>query len=182
MIVLGLFELQTPHDPALPQGVIPAMAAALESCLPVRVAGLKPLQAPADAFDAKRGQWSAPALLENILASLPDGIPKALGVTGSDLFIPMLSFVYGQAQLKGRAGVVSVARLRQEYYGLPPNSALLLERARKEAVHEAGHLLGLVHCSSPGCVMRLSVQVGQIDLKGEAPCPACAARLREVTA
>lgn len=182
MIVLGLFELRTPEDRALPPAVIPAMAEALESCLPVRVAGLKPVDAPPGALDARRGQWSAPALLETVLATLPDGIPKALGVTGADLFIPMLSFVYGQAQLKGRAGVVSVARLRQEYYGLPGNEALLVERARKEAVHEAGHLLGLVHCSSPGCVMRLSVQVGQIDLKGEAPCPSCAARLREVLA
>lgn len=182
MIVLGLFELRTPEDRALPPAVIPAMADALESCLPVRVAGLKPIDAPPGALDARRGQWSAPALLETVLATLPDGIPKALGVTGADLFIPMLSFVYGQAQLKGRAGVVSVARLRQEYYGLPGNEALLVERARKEAVHEAGHLLGLVHCSSPGCVMRLSVQVGQIDLKGEAPCPSCAARLREVLA
>ena len=182
MIVLGLFELRTHEDRALPPAVIPAMADALESCLPVRVAGLKPIDAPPGALDARRGQWSAPALLETVLATLPDGIPKALGVTGADLFIPMLSFVYGQAQLKGRAGVVSVARLRQEYYGLPGNEALLVERARKEAVHEAGHLLGLVHCSSPGCVMRLSVQVGQIDLKGEAPCPSCAARLREVSA
>jgi len=182
VIVLGLFELRTPEDRALPPAVIPAMADALESCLPVRVAGLKPIDAPPGALEARRGQWSAPALLETVLATLPDGIPKALGVTGADLFIPMLSFVYGQAQLKGRAGVVSVARLRQEYYGLPGNEALLVERARKEAVHEAGHLLGLVHCSSPGCVMRLSVQVGQIDLKGEAPCPSCAARLREVLA
>lgn len=182
MIVLGLFELRTPEDRALPPAVIPAMAEALESCLPVRVAGLKPVDAPPGALDARRGQWSAPALLETVLATLPDGIPRALGVTGADLFTPMLSFVYGQAQLKGRAGVVSVARLRQEYYGLPGNEALLVERARKEAVHEAGHLLGLVHCPSPGCVMRLSVQVGQIDLKGEAPCPSCAARLREVLA
>jgi archaemetzincin len=182
VIVLGLFELRTPEDRALPPAVIPAMAEALESCLPVRVAGLKPVDAPPGALDARRGQWSAPALLETVLATLPDAIPRALGVTGADLFIPMLSFVYGQAQLKGRAGVVSVARLRQEYYGLPGNEALLVERARKEAVHEAGHLLGLVHCPSPGCVMRLSVQVGQIDLKGEAPCPSCAARLREVLA
>lgn len=181
-MVLGLFELRTPEDRALPPAVIPAMAEALEACLPVRVAGLKPLEAPPDAFDARRRQWSAPVLLERVLATLPDGIPKALGVTGSDLFIPMLSFVYGQAQLKGRAGIVSVARLRQEYYGLPGSEALLMERARKEAVHEAGHLLGLVHCAAPGCVMRLSAQVGQIDLKGEAPCASCAARLREVPA
>jgi len=182
VIAVGLFELRTPGDRSLPPAVVPAMAEALESCLPVRVAPLKPLDVPREAYDASRAQWSAPALLESVLAWLPPGIPKALGVTGEDLFIPMLSFVYGQAQLKGRAGVVSVARLRQEFYGLPGNDALLLERARKEAVHEAGHLLGLVHCQAPGCVMRLSVQVGQIDLKGEAPCPSCAARLREVPA
>lgn len=182
MIVLGLFELSAPGTQPLAGGVVPAMAEALEACLPVRVAGLKPLEAPRDGFDARRRQWSAPALLEAVLRSLPDGIDKALAVTEADLFIPMLSFVFGQAQLRGRAGIVSLARLRQEFYGLPGNPALLLERARKEAVHEAGHLMGLVHCTAPGCVMRLSVQVGQIDLKGEALCASCAARLREVKA
>ncbi len=180
MTVLGLMEIRTPDAEPLPPRVIPAMAAALEACLPVRVAGLKPVTAPLEALDRRRSQWSAPALLEAVLASLPDGIPKALGVIGVDLYIPMLSFVYGQAQLNGRAGVVSIARLRQQFYGLPGSDALLEERARKEAVHEAGHLFGLVHCAAPGCVMRLSVQPGQIDLKGEALCEACAARVREV--
>ena len=179
MIVLGLLEFSVPNSPPLPPAVIPAMAGALEERLPVRPVLLDPLPAPPSAFDARRRQWSAPALLESILRSAPGGLPKVLAVTGVDLFIPMLSFVYGQAQLGGRAGVVSIARLGQPFYGLPENTPLLLERARKEAVHEAGHLLGLVHCRQPDCVMRLSVQAGQIDLKSEALCPACAARVRE---
>jgi archaemetzincin len=91
----------------------------------------------------------------------------------------MLTFVYGQAQLGGRAAIVSLARLRQEYYRLPANPALLQARARKEAVHETGHLFGLVHCEADACAMRLSTTVRQIDLKSELLCAACAERAWE---
>jgi archaemetzincin len=132
---------------------------------------------PLSAFDPARRQYSAPVVLKTLLETTPD--QKLLAITCVDLFIPMLSFVYGQAQLGGNVAVVSLARLRQEFYGLPGNAALLAGRARKEAVHETGHLFGLVHCEQPDCAMRLSTNVRQLDLKGDALCPGCAALARE---
>ena len=92
-----------------------------------------------------------------------------------DLFTPVLTYVFGEAQLEGRAAVVSCHRLRSEAYGLPPNPRLLYDRLHKEAVHELGHTFGLLHCSSVGCVMRASRYSEEIELKEAAFCERCRA-------
>jgi archaemetzincin len=101
---------------------------------------------------------------------------KLLAVTALDLFLPVLTFVFGQAQLGGPAGVVSLARLKQEFYGLEPDREILLERSAKEALHETGHLFGLAHCDG-SCAMALSTNVRQIDSKPAGFCDVCAGRL-----
>jgi len=80
--------------------------------------------------------------------------------------------------LGGRVAVVSLARLRQEFYGLEPNRDVFLERTYKEVLHEAGHTFGLVHCTERGCAMSLATNVRQIDLKQAAFCGSCGALLR----
>jgi archaemetzincin len=131
------------------------------------------------AFDAARRQYASIPILEMLLRCYPEDGYKLLAVTGRDLYIPVLTFVFGHAQLGGRAGVVSLARLRQEFYGLPPDDAILCQRAEKEVLHEGGHMFGLVHCAERRCAMSLATSVRQIDLKDNAFCPPCAARLRK---
>ena len=126
------------------------------------------------ALNAERAQYSSIAVLDMLLGQCPPDAGKLLAVTERDLYIPVLTFVFGQAQLGGRVGVVSFARLRQEFYGLAANREIFLERAYKEALHETGHLFGLVHCAEPKCAMSLSTTVRQIDLKDDAFCAACA--------
>ena len=92
---------------------------------------------------------------------------RILGLTDADLFIPILTFVFGEAQLKGRAAVVSTARL-----GGPPAARLPL-RLETEAVHELGHTFGLLHSSDDGCVMHASTYVEEIDLKSDSFCLSC---------
>jgi len=130
------------------------------------------------AFDAERGQYSSIAVLEMLLRLCPPGDAKLLAVTERDLFLPVLTFVFGQAQLGGRTGVLSLARLRQEFYGLPPNREVFVERAAKEALHETGHLFGLVHCAERSCAMSLATNVRHIDSKLAAFCAPCRAHLR----
>jgi archaemetzincin len=126
------------------------------------------------AFDRARGQYASPAVMEMVAGHCPRGAWKFIGVTSRDLFLPVLTFVYGQAQLGGRVGVVSLARLEQQFYGLESNREVFLDRARKEALHETGHLMGLVHCADRSCVMTLSTNIRQIDFKKAGFCPACA--------
>jgi archaemetzincin len=129
------------------------------------------------AHDSARGQYASTAVLNMLARLCPEDAWKLLAVTTRDLFIPVLTFVFGQAQLAGRVGVVSLARLKQEFYGLPGNRDVFLERARKEALHEAGHLFGLVHCADASCAMSLSTGVRQIDIKQPSFCGSCRRRL-----
>ena len=132
---------------------------------------------PEFAFDRERGQYGSVPVLRMLAERRPADALKLLAVTERDLFIPVLTFVFGHAQLGGSVAVVSLARLRQEFYGLEPNREILLHRARKEALHETGHMFGLVHCADRSCAMALSTNVRQIDLKKAACCPACGAVL-----
>ncbi len=127
-------------------------------------------------FASERGQYNATLLLASLLreAALPGA--KIVGITGVDLFIPVLTFVFGQAQLSGTGAVVSTHRLRPEPYGLPPDPALLLDRTVKEVVHELGHTYGLVHCPDYLCVMHAATYVEDVDLKGADFCLECRAR------
>jgi archaemetzincin len=130
------------------------------------------------AFDSGRAQYASIPVLEMLARRFPADALKLLAVTERDLFIPVLTFVFGQAQLDGRVAVVSLARLRQEFYGLAQDQAIFLERAYKEALHEAGHLFGLVHCVEQRCAMSLSTNVRQIDWKEPAFCARCAAKYK----
>ncbi|MBX2992562.1 MAG: archaemetzincin family Zn-dependent metalloprotease [Bacteroidetes bacterium] len=136
---------------------------------------------PAGAYDAQRGQYSSVLILRDLLGYVSQGDVRLVGVTEKDLFIPMLSFVFGQAQLNGVAAVISLARLRQEFYGLPPSRPVLISRSVKEAIHEVGHTFGLTHCADSTCPMSLSNNVRQVDVKGEDLCRNCSIIFEENT-
>jgi len=125
------------------------------------------------AYSPERNQYHATLLLASLLRTLPDPSGRILGITSVDLFVPILTFVFGQAQLDGPGALLSTFRLRNEYYGLPPDEDLLLDRTIKETVHELGHSFGLVHCSDPECVMSSSTYVEEVDLKGDWYCSQC---------
>jgi len=98
-----------------------------------------------------------------------------------DLYIPILTFVFGEAQMGGPCAVVSAHRLRQEFYGLPPNPELFRQRVIKEAVHEIGHTLNLTHCEDYSCAMAPSHAVEWIDLKEGTLCAGCRAAVTPAT-
>ncbi len=129
-------------------------------------------------FDARRGQYYSTAILQQMESSL-DSSARILGVTGCDLFVPVLTFVFGEAQLEGHCAVVSTTRLGDEFYGLPPRSSLLRERLIKEAAHELGHTFGLRHCADWRCVMSSSHAVERLDIKTADFCKSCRAPLTQ---
>ncbi len=131
---------------------------------------------PAFAFHPERQQYHATEILARLSSARPPRQGRLLGVAHVDLFIPILTFVFGEAQLGGECAVISTHRLRQEFYGLPADQDLLAERTLKEAVHELGHCLGLVHCEDHRCAMAASHAVESIDLKETALCAVCLGR------
>jgi archaemetzincin len=139
---------------------------------------------PIDPFyNEQRGQYNSTAILHQLCNcfSLPPADTSfhpnndvcVIGITQRDLFIPILTYVFGEAALGGHVAVVSYHRFRNELYGLSPNRQLVIERLRKVAIHELGHTLGLVHCTHLDCVMHAASYVEELDLKGHEFCPSC---------
>jgi archaemetzincin len=134
---------------------------------------------PVHSFDARRQQHSSTHILKWLLETRPRHGAKIVGITDVDLFIPILTFVYGEAQLGGTAAVVSTARLAPDdgFFG---DRELLRARAVKETIHELGHTFGLVHCAQPECVMSRSVNIAQVDAKNGGLCRDCSIRYGEL--
>jgi archaemetzincin len=128
-------------------------------------------------FNTSRGQYHSTAILARMAARATPDTGRLLGVAAVDLYIPILTFVFGEAQLNGTAAVISTHRLHQELYGFPADERLLRERLLKEAIHELGHTFGLTHCDDTECVMAPSHAVEWIDLKASRFCSQCGAAL-----
>ena len=130
---------------------------------------------PAFAFHSERGQYHSSEILA-WLDKNPRGGGRVLALIDSDLYIPILTFVFGEARLGPGPAVVSSYRLRQEFYGLPADEELLYQRLLREAVHELGHTMGLRHCDDYQCAMAGSPGVEWIDLKTPHLCDPCRAK------
>ncbi|RPI04882.1 MAG: hypothetical protein EHM64_08470 [Ignavibacteriae bacterium] len=133
---------------------------------------------PAFAFDSYRNQFNSTSLITALLDRYPAQSGKIIGITAVDLFVPVLTYVFGEAQLDGQAAVLSTFRLREDLYGLEPNPKLEHIRLLKEAVHELGHTYGLIHCHDPECVMHSSTSAEEVDVKGKNFCGGCEKFLR----
>jgi archaemetzincin len=133
---------------------------------------------PSPAFDSYRNQFNSNTILAELENNHGSSKGKLLGITTVDLFVPVLTYVFGEAQLGGRAAVLSAFRLREEFYGLEPNPLLERTRLLKEAIHELGHTFGLVHCRVKECVMHSSTAPEDIDIKGKDFCGECREKLR----
>jgi archaemetzincin len=132
---------------------------------------------PEAAYDLSRGQYNSRLMLKLLLADPATPATRVIGVTSVDLFTPVLTYVFGEAQLNGRAAVVSCHRFQPEAYGLGANEALLFARLETETVHELGHTFGLLHCNDVDCVMHASTYVEEIDLKSASFCTVCLRQL-----
>ena len=128
-------------------------------------------------YDPARRQYNGDHLLKLVHAMQFDESPKVIGLFNVDLFIPILTYIFGQAQLGGRSGIASMYRLSNERYGIANDDAVLLERFKKEIIHELGHMFGLIHCHTPTCVMHSSTYVEDIDQKEQQLCGKCREKL-----
>lgn len=124
-------------------------------------------------YDPIRNQYNSSGLLLQLINDTPPETLKILGVTELDLFIPIFTFLFGEAQLNGVGALVSAHRLHNPFYGIPENEELFKNRLLKESIHELGHTFGLVHCFNLRCVMNTSTYVEDIDQKSVDFCRFC---------
>jgi archaemetzincin len=180
------WRLRTLHVVAVGDGVPLELRDRVAAAL-ARMFGFacRPASAPidcAEAFDAARNQYFSTKILERLGSVSSDADSRVLGLTAVDLYVPVLTFVFGEAQMHGRCALVSCHRLREEFYGLPARADLLEERLLKEAIHEIGHTFGLAHCDNWECVMTSSHAVERLDVKTAEFCSECRAVVRAAAA
>ncbi len=131
---------------------------------------------PAPSYHPERQQFHSSELLQRMHTLVRPNEWRLLAIADVDLYIPILRYVFGEAQIGGPCAIVSSFRLRQEFYGLSPDAALLQERLLKESVHELGHTLELRHCEDYRCAMASSHAVEWIDLRESSWCEVCHAK------
>lgn len=137
----------------------------------------KAMPEPDYAFNKRRNQYLSTAILNALLRENEFlKYEKTLGIVDKDLYVPDLNFVFGEATQ--RAAVISITRLRQEFYGFPEDEELFYKRVLTEAVHELGHTYGLPHCQNPNCVMFFSNSLRDTDRKGSEFCKKCGTNLK----
>lgn len=146
---------------------------------PLPIRRLPALAVPESAYDVKRRQYQSVEVMKMLAQSAPREAMRVLGITDADLAVPVLSFLFGQAQLNGPIALVSLCRLHQEFYGLPGDLELLRERTVKEVLHELGHTFGLTHCSQRECAMSLATHIEGVDAKSDRYCARCGELLVE---
>jgi len=132
------------------------------------VIGRNQLQTPTYAFNKDRNQYHSNAIMRRLVPLIEPGQSFAMGVLDVDLFVPDTPFVFGEADRESRIALVSTFRIRQ---GADPEQ--LKKRLQIEAVHQAGHLVGLSYCEDARCVMFLATSVPDVDRKGLNLCNVC---------
>jgi archaemetzincin len=120
------------------------------------------------ALDESRNQYISDELLREVKwHAAVNGEKHILGVTNADLYTFGLNFVFGQAELPGKAAIISLYRLNHQSH------KVFISRMFKEAVHELGHTMGLRHCQVINCVMHFSNSLKDTDIKNERFCNHC---------
>jgi archaemetzincin len=199
LIGLSLLSASPDHISILPlgtaeHGLMELLGRELATRFMVPVKILPAGKVPDYAYDPERGQYVSSAILDSMIGSpvAPAGAPgdrsqrskrvntaagRVLAVVDVDLYADDLNFVFGQADIVDRAAVISLTRLREEFYGRPANAAKSESRMIREAVHELGHTYGLTHCQDPTCVMFFSNRLADTDRKSSYFCSECRAKL-----
>jgi archaemetzincin len=130
------------------------------------------------ALDTNRNQYHSTLILGQLAAHMPPNAKRVLGIAQVDLFIPILTHVYGEAQLGGKACIVSTFRLNEGHSGMAIQKKYV-DRIVKEAIHELGHTFKLRHCPDHTCIMHYCRNEQDVDRKSDQLCRYCKIMLED---
>ena len=137
---------------------IRVVAANIQTMLEVPVEMLAPMAIPEDAFQPHRGQYDAGLILKHLAQFSFPYHPSVLAITDVDLCSPILTYVFGEAELGRKLAIISDFRFKDSLDGTTAPIGIYYERLAKVALHEIAHTFPLYHCEAPKCLMRIQPQ------------------------
>jgi archaemetzincin len=159
-------------------GLLTRLALCLEERFLYRCVVRTPLEVPKTVLNSVRKQLFFGSIAAKLCAAYEPRNELLLGITDFDLYKTSHQFIFGSSSPAQRCAVVSIHRLRAEFYGQKSDENALFQRLLKEAVHEIGHALGLKHCYNSRCAMYYSNSIFDTDNKYSQFCDACDKRSR----
>ena len=156
-----------------------AIAANILGYLHINTDIVPSLEQPQYAFDESRIQYNAGEILKAFESMPFHNYEKVIGILDLDLFVPIFSYVFGEARQAGKYALVSLYRLQKNLDGSTPSMSLFLERAAKVALHELGHLFNLIHCEDENCLMHFSGGLQDLDNASFYFCRYCSTYFRD---
>ncbi len=157
------------------QSIVSSTAAFLENlsdfAFKCRIANRRPI--PIGTLNNQRCQYDCKRILKHFVRCCPEDCFRFIGITDVDVYVPVLKYVFGLAQLGGNCAIISIHRLRPEFYSNRPNQWLFYQRIYKTVLHELGHTVGLTHCLDTSCVMFSSTRIEDTDRKEAKFCDTC---------
>jgi len=145
----------------------------------IRVVRGAPVILPKEIYNPRRKQYNADRLASTLTSRLKGNVWRVLGVVNKDLYSESKDFVFGSANPALGVAIVSLIRLYDTYYGLPPNQVRFRSRAIKESVRFLGLSMGMRPLDDPQCIMSPSHKIEDIDRKLPSFCPPSKAHLEK---
>ncbi len=136
------------------------------------------LRVPKSALNSVRRQLFFGSLAGKLATAYEAPDHVILGVTDFDLYKTSHPYIFGSSSESQRCAVVSIHRLRSEFYGEEADENALFQRLLKEAVREVGQSLGLRNCFNARCAMHASTSIFDTDNKHSHFCESCEKRSR----
>ncbi len=138
---------------------------------------LKGMKIPEEAYNVVRNQYYASIIFSKLERVKANPRELVLGICEEDVYLPDEPYIIGHSDSVIGAAVVSLFRIRQEFYGLPEDEMKVYSRLFKQSVHQISHLLGMTSCKNPKCINYYSQEMFDIDSKGEKFCDICKRQL-----
>ncbi len=149
----------------------------LEAAFGLKVETIEAKPLPKEAWYEPRSRYRAEKLLTFLDEKSEAKYRIVIGLTSKDISTTKDEHedwgIFGLGELDGRVCLVSTFRLNAR----GADEAKLRERMRKVAIHEVGHVMGLPHCPTKGCVMRdAESSILTVDEETGEFCEKCKAR------